>query len=538
MVEQLKAIALVALASLLSVGCGETRTAPSADGGTGGVAGIGGSAGTGGGGTGGVAGGGGTAGQGGSGGGAGGEGGSGGVVDLCAGVDCNDFNECTFDGTCNPATGACDGRMNLPLDTPCYDGTYICDERAECVQCRIDEQCDDDGNECTLVHCVNNVCFADNLSGPCDYLGTAGVCEQGVCVDADLCDPYPCEDRGECIADQCVPMLGVCNYTYQPLNFPCSVSGGQVCDGDGACVECNDVSHCNDGHPCTYDLCSAQHECSNPYVPDGQGCGTASVCVGGSCISDDLGRQSFAGDRGDLSVGVYATYPGFYNWGLSGFYFNFLGSGVDHELKRIMPSYYADAGGGTAIIMRYYDASGDDSYSWRIDGQELPYGTKRYTHTGCNEYGFAIWETIGNQFFGVPVLLGFDLNRSTDHNLETLEVRVFIAEGGNLIFSHAFEDEGANDYYCYRVDFAIVPASRVIDLNHYRDPVARAGSYTQVLGQATSPVLQGFRLHFTNGDHHVDQIGVRVLPGEARIWFNDKNNDDSFNWEIWWADLL
>jgi hypothetical protein len=49
--------------------------------------------------------------------------------------------------------------------------------------------------------------------------------------------------------------------------------------------------------------------------------------------------------------------------------------------------------------------------------------------------------------------------------------------------------------------------------------------------------MQGVRLWFTNGDHHVDQVGLRVLPGEIRVWLNDQNNDDPFRWEAWWLDL-
>jgi hypothetical protein len=140
----------------------------------------------------------------------------------------------------------------------------------------------------------------------------------------------------------------------------------------------------------------------------------------------------------------------------------------------------------------------------------------------------------------VPVLLGFDLDRSTDRNLERIQVRLIVSNN-TLYFTHVFEDENANsdDPYCFRVDYAWVPAGRVIAQYHYADPSEHRGSHEGSLSTLNNrPVLQGFQLRFTNGDHHVDQVGVRLLPGDFKIWFNDQNDDDPFRWEIWWASLL
>ena len=54
---------------------------------------------------------------------------------------------------------------------------------------------------------------------------------------------------------------------------------------------------------------------------------------------------------------------------------------------------------------------------------------------------------------------------------------------------------------------------------------------------AQRPIPQGFYFSFLNGDHHLDQFGAELAPGTVSVWFNDKNNDDSFYWQLRWADL-
>jgi len=57
-------------------------------------------------------------------------------VDRCVDVLCEDSNQCTDDGTCNPATGLCEGAGSSPAGTTCdqNDG-LVCDGAGSCVEC-------------------------------------------------------------------------------------------------------------------------------------------------------------------------------------------------------------------------------------------------------------------------------------------------------------------------------------------------------------------------------------------------------------------
>ena len=619
-------VCLLAMAVVLVIGCGDTTETLPSGGGSGGDAGAGGNAGD------------------------GGHGGVGGNVDLCDNVDCDDDNPCTVDGACNPLSGICEGGSNEPINTGCdHNGGRFCDGEGNCVECNLEEQCAQDGNDCTSAACEDNACVQQNreangacdqggsycdgegncvectrtsqcsddttqctapicsdnvcgtvnVPGPCDFMGSAGICSNGVCVDADRCDPYPCEDSGPCVADECNPENGQCSYsnepdgtaceqngyggecvsgqcdlcagvdcsdsldctidatcnpstgicglpTDRPVDDPCNQDGGSVCDGQGQCVQCNTASQCNDGNDCTADACSDAHLCTNLAVPNGSICtGLSNVCIDGACTNNSLDRLVLSGDRGDLYwagryAGIYDVWSGFQPWGLAGFYLNFTGSGVDRELERMTASWLG-TDTTTVLYVRLEDDEGDDGMTWRIDSQQLPYGSQRYYYEGCNP-GTGETTTLRSlPSDKVPVLLGFDLDRSGEDKVERVYVRLYeSAGGGALILGHGLFDDTPSSSpgpYCARVDYAMIPKNRVLGQLSYADPSTRTGSYTRALAGATRPILQGFRLEFTNGDHNLDQIGVRMEPGQVTVWLNDKNDDDPFRWEIWWAEL-
>ncbi len=524
--------------------------------------------------------------------------GVGGEIDLCVNVSCDDENPCTVDGACNPNTGECEGGGLEPVDQVCDpNGNAFCNDVGECVECNRTAQCADDGNACTAAVCEDGFCSTVGVGGVCDYMGQPGVCENGECVDADLCDPSLCQDLGPCVQDNCDPANGTCTYLDAPNGTECSVnryagecvfgqcdlcapvrcddknqctidgtcdpstgtcggqvnasidtrcdqSGGRFCDGSGSCVYCNDAAQCDDGNDCTTDTCAtgSMHECTNEPVPDGTLCGSGqAVCIRGQCASDSLGRETLRGSASDLAQGLYSIRSGPELWGLSGFYFNFLGAGVDHGIKRLQPGFFVEdapssPGAETAILASYEDSNGEADYTWTLDGQQLPFGTERYTVSGYNQYGYGLSRRIGPiPPDMVPVLLGFDLRRVRDRNVETVKIRLYAAYG-QVYLQHVFEEAGQDDPYWYQVDYALVPADRVVGTSHYADPIPRVGSHTEAI-DAQQPVLQGFRIECDSGDLPVDQLGVRLVGGEAKVWLNDRHDNDIFKWEVWWADL-
>ena len=112
---------------------------------------------------------------------------------LCQGVDCDDGNDCTADGACNPTNGMCEGGGDEPEGTPCdQDGSQVCDGAGQCVECNDAAQCDD-GNDCTADTCNPGKSTCDHATVPDDTscADGGGACQQGVCLGQ-----FPCTEQG------------------------------------------------------------------------------------------------------------------------------------------------------------------------------------------------------------------------------------------------------------------------------------------------------------------------------------------------------
>jgi len=226
--------------------------------------------------------------------GTGGAGGAGGSM-LCADVDCDDQNECTADA-CNPADGECDYTLiadGLPCDFGGLPGVCtagVCEDAMLCagLDC-------DDGNDCTTDTCdpTNGSCDHTNVidSTACDFGGLPGVCTVGVCEDAMLCAGVDCDDSNECTQDTCDPMDGQCDHTSVTDGTSCDFGGFPgvctvgVCEDAMLCADA--VTRCNDSNACTDDLCDPMDgQCDHTNVTDGTSCdfgGFPGVCTVGVC---------------------------------------------------------------------------------------------------------------------------------------------------------------------------------------------------------------------------------------------------------------
>ena len=121
-----------------------------------------------------------------------GTGGMGAVPDAgvsCVVSGCQDGNECTIDGMCEPISGACVGADIVPADTPCGpDGIFACDREGHCG-CNRDEQCAD--------FFPDNECFEDPK-----------------CIRAGCPPPDPLPDGTPCSGGEC--RSGVCSSPWAP----------------------------------------------------------------------------------------------------------------------------------------------------------------------------------------------------------------------------------------------------------------------------------------------------------------------------------
>jgi len=255
--------------------------------------------------------------------------------------DCDDGNPCTADA-CLPATG-CYHTADNPCDdaNPCTNDT--CDPVQGCVYlpsiggqcndnnpCTMGDHCEggqcvftsgqtcDDGNPCTDDLCnAQQGCYHEANSAPCEDGNpcTAGdYCRNRSCVGGG---PNPCDDGDPCTLDSCALPAG-CRHTptnpcddgnpctedlcqsgvgcvYNPTNRPCN--DGDACTvndhcSGGRCVGDTGLA-CDDGNPCTEDIClSPGGICQNPVrtgaCDDANQCTQGDYCYNGQCRAGSL----------------------------------------------------------------------------------------------------------------------------------------------------------------------------------------------------------------------------------------------------------
>ncbi len=220
-------------------------------------------------------------------------------VDLCtsgscvgAVVNCNDGNPCTTD-SCDPASGC---KHAATATQPCDDGN-ICTTADTCTNgsCKGKGVTCSDGNPCTSDACVPGK--------GCVFTATTGACSDGnACTVGDSCatskclpgKPSLCDDGKPCTEDLCNPGDGGCKYLLNDKNL---CSDGNACSADdhcdaGACKGGAVLVNCDDKNPCTADQCNPAKGCEhigNPAAPctDDNLCTFVDVCLNGKCVSGE-----------------------------------------------------------------------------------------------------------------------------------------------------------------------------------------------------------------------------------------------------------
>jgi hypothetical protein len=206
---------------------------------------------------------------------------------LCTGaaVACNDEDPCTMD-FCNSASGC----VFEPTDSLCDDGDPctvgdlcsggICEGTPISCDCLTDEECEDleDGDLCngTLV------CDLDQFPPKC-------------AVDEETLIECPAPDGidAECLEAVCAADTGECSLV--PANESKACSDGDACTISDICEagECYSAKplNCNDGNPCTDDICSPElgcHSVSNSAsCSDGDACTKLDACEDGACLGGE-----------------------------------------------------------------------------------------------------------------------------------------------------------------------------------------------------------------------------------------------------------
>ena len=215
---------------------------------------------------------------------------------FTGGVPCDDGNLCT-DDNCNPVSG-CVITLN---QAPCDDGDL----------CTVGDHCHlgacigggalpcDDGNPCTEDACTSpGGCQFQPVGGACDDGNACTVedfCINGLCIGQPL---SPCDDGNPCTDDACNPLSGC---TFTPNEDPCDDEDPctlvDVCAA-AACVGAG-VQDCEDGNPCTDNVCTPGVGCTQAFntdpCDDGDACTTVDACADGACV----GAVALPCDDGD-----------------------------------------------------------------------------------------------------------------------------------------------------------------------------------------------------------------------------------------------
>ena len=203
-------------------------------------------------------------------------------VCVGVGVACDDGDPCT-DDACDPETGECVFSFNV---APCDDGdpctvADLCQEGV-CVgvpvdcDCQTDEDCGklEDGDLCngTLY------CNLETFPHQCEVI-----------LDTVIECPEPEGADAPCLAPACDPETGECGFAEDNEGFPCA--DDDLCTIADSCEkgECvgGVAANCNDGNPCTDDLCEPSAGCQNlsNSLPcdDGDVCTIGDLCADGEC---------------------------------------------------------------------------------------------------------------------------------------------------------------------------------------------------------------------------------------------------------------
>ncbi len=219
---------------------------------------------------------------------------------------CDDGDACTSGDTCQ--SGACKGEAVACDDgNPCTED--FCDKTAGCLAKNLEGSCDD-GDPCTGQDaCLGGLCEGIDQGCEChvdeDCSTSNGFAEQQ-CVTGAFCDaseiPFVCKEipldcppsTTLCAEPVCDPLLGC---TYLPANEGMECFEPENCVPEGICIAgacVGDTTPCDDGNPCTEDVCMPGAGCVSSAAPlpcdDGDPCTINDFCSAeGVCEGFDAG---------------------------------------------------------------------------------------------------------------------------------------------------------------------------------------------------------------------------------------------------------
>jgi hypothetical protein len=167
------------------------------------------------------------------------------------------------------------------------------------VACGEASQCPGDDTECGQRTCVEGLCGMD--AAPAGEAGTqtSGDCKVNLCdgegalvAEDDLGDIE--FDDNECTQDLCE--AGVPKHPAESTSTPCGSGTATHCDGNGACVGCDNATECPSAACTSYEC--VEQVCTASFAPTGTNCGDPESCSNGVLTLADTCNGSGICDSG------------------------------------------------------------------------------------------------------------------------------------------------------------------------------------------------------------------------------------------------
>ncbi|HPY19976.1 MAG TPA: hypothetical protein PLM08_19970, partial [Polyangiaceae bacterium] len=169
--------------------------------------------------------------------------------------------------------------------------------------CTVPSDCPGTDTDCASRTCVGNSCGVEYAAaGTLTSQQVEGDCQSLVCdgsgstIKVNDDKDIPAQDN-ECAVGSCV--AGAPKVDFAPEGTECSSNGGNVCDGEGACVECMKASDCPNNDDLCVDKQCVPASCGNQKLDPGE---TDVDCGGPDCAPCADGLKCLEGD--DCKSGV------------------------------------------------------------------------------------------------------------------------------------------------------------------------------------------------------------------------------------------
>lgn len=384
-------------------------------------------------------------------------------TDPCTGFDADDGDACTVD-TCEVVDGGA-AVVNTPLE--CEEG-FECDpntgECVETIHLCAGVVCDDDNN------CTDDGCDSD--TGECVYTENAVECDDGdACTEVDVCGSgscagteTDCDDDDLCTEEECVD--GECVYTDVECDegYECSAETGN-CE-EIVVTQCTDDTECDDLVDCTDDACVDEVCTFTDNCPSGTVCDQATrTCA--ECETDaecGEGEECVDGDCAPvLADRVLASYE-------QSETANLLVSSPDDGMTITWPVQGGTAGAprateGSHVLKMTWAGETDGKVEITHDWAGSTFHLAGYAEIRADVYISAgsalpeivgIWDDVIGWIEGVPV-------PTTTNEWVTISMYVGHLEHMRLDHIHAllFEQLAGNDGTIYVDNLRLISASQI-----------------------------------------------------------------------------